>query len=95
MKAVLLVSPVCASKLQMPFDAVRMVLASFIQTTLYPVTYARDVFCDVPSAPTVNKDFDHFIRMFIIGDTECGRTSFLLRYAGQFFFSILQDHNWR
>ena len=83
MKAVLLVSPVCASKLQMPFDAVRLVLASFIPTTLYPITYARDVLCDVPSVPTGKKkdvDLIDLSRLVLIGDSKCGKTSFLLRY---------------
>ena len=83
MKAVLLVSPVCASKLQMPFDAVRMVLASFIPTTLYPVTYARDVFCDVSFADA----YDFLFKMVLIGDSGCGKSCFLLRYADQRFSS--------
>ena len=82
MKAVLLVSPVCASKLQMPFDAVRMVLASFIPTTLYPVTYARDVFCDADADA-----YDFLFKMVLIGDSGCGKSCFLLRYADQQFSS--------
>ena len=79
MKAVMLVSPVCASKLQMPFDAVRLVLASFIPTTPYPVTYARDVFCDG------KKDFDYHFKIFLIGDSGCGKTRFMMHFVGELF----------
>ena len=46
MKAVLLVSPVCASKLLMPFDAVRMVLASFIPANPNLIVERKTCFYD-------------------------------------------------
>jgi small GTP-binding protein len=81
-RAVLLVSSLCSGTLQVPFDAVRSVLITFIPMALYPMVYAKDVFCgNDPGAHDGN------IKLLLLGDSGSGKTSFLTRYMDDMYNS--------